>query len=290
MSDLQNALSKSQNKSNSPANTVKALMKSKTLEQRFNDVLGEKAPQFMSSIINLVNSNQSLQKVDAMSVISSAMVAATLDLPVDPNLGYMWIVPYKGRATPQMGYKGYIQLALRTGQYKAIEAGAVYEGEMRNFDRFTGHYERGEKISDEVVGYFGHFELLNGFEKTVYWSRDEIDAHRRKFSKMSGGPKPSGVWADNFDAMATKTVLRNMLSKWGILSIQMQNAVTKDETPQNFDPETGEIMSDPKWVDGVESAPEDEASTGEPSSAPQDPTKEAIDAAADFFKAQDKAE
>ncbi|WP_179396334.1 recombinase RecT [Lacticaseibacillus absianus] len=243
---------------NGAGKMVKSLLNSDSMKHRFGEVMGAKAPQFMSSIVNLVNSSQPLQGVDGMSVISSAMVAATLDLPIDPNLGYMYIVPfnekqangsYIKRAQPQMGYKGYIQLALRSGQYKAIEAGPVYEGEMTNWDRFTGHYERGEKISDKVVGYFGHFELINGFEKTVYWTAEEMDAHRVKFSKSGNyNGKPSGTWKSNYEAMATKTVIRNMLSKWGILSIEMQDAVVKDERPQVYDAETGELSDDPKWA------------------------------------------
>lgn len=299
MSDLQNALSKSQNKSATPASAVKSLINSKSIQTRMADVLGKNANAFTSSVINLVNSSQQLQDVDAMSVISSAMVAATFNLPIDPNLGYIYIVPYKEkqgstwlkRAQPQMGYRGYIQLALRTGQYKTINARVVHEGEITNWDPFSETYDRGEKISDTVVGYIGHFELLNGFQKTTFWTVEEMDQHRKLYSKSGNyNGQRSGVWKSNFDAMATKTVIRDLLSKWGILSIQMQEAVTKDEKPQVFDPETGEITNDPKWVDGVESAPEDEAPAAEPSGAPQDPTQSAIDAAADFFNAQDKAE
>lgn len=259
---------------NNTGSMVKALLDTDKMQGRFEQVLGAKAPQFTSSIINLVNSSQQLQDVDGMSVISSAMVAATMDLEINPNLGYMYIVPFNEkqadgswmkRAQPQMGYKGYIQLALRTGQYKAIEAGPVYEGEIKNFDRFTGHYERGEKTSDKVVGYFGHFELLNGFEKTVYWTAKEMDEHRKQFSK-SGDYKgqPSGTWKSNYDAMATKTVIRTMLSKWGILSVQMQEAVTTDEKPQVYDAETGELSTDPKWADNATEASGEEAPKVDP--------------------------
>ncbi|MDN6697588.1 MAG: recombinase RecT, partial [Lacticaseibacillus paracasei] len=116
-----NEVSQAKGKS-SAGSVVKDLLSAPAMQKRFNEVLGKSAQQFTSSIINVVNSSQQLQGVDAMSVISSAMVAATLDLPIDPNLGYMWLVPYKGQAQPQMGYKGYIQLALRTGQYRSINA------------------------------------------------------------------------------------------------------------------------------------------------------------------------
>lgn len=210
---------------------VRTLVTSPNLKKKFEDVLGDKAPQFISSLVNVVNSTQSLQNVDQMSVIQTAMVAASLDLPIDKNLGYMWLVPYKHQATPQIGYKGYIQLAQRSGQYRRMNAIVVYEGEFGGWNPLTEEliYTPENKSSDKVVGYLGHFELLNGFEKTVFWTREEVDKHRQRFSKMSGGNTPSGVWKTDFDAMALKTVLRNMLTKWGPMSVYMQTAISKDE-------------------------------------------------------------
>lgn len=210
---------------------VRTLVTSPNLKKKFEDVLGDKAPQFISSLVNVVNSTQSLQNVDQMSVIQTAMVAASLDLPIDKNLGYMWLVPYKHQATPQIGYKGYIQLAQRSGQYRRMNAIVVYEGEFGGWNPLTEEliYTPENKSSDKVVGYLGHFELLNGFEKTVFWTREEVDKHRQRFSKMSGGNTPSGVWRTDFDAMALKTVLRNMLTKWGPMSVYMQTAISKDE-------------------------------------------------------------
>jgi len=283
-SSLQKQMNQASQRAKAPSasSLIKQTLGRDDIQRRFHEVLRDKAPQFMSSIVNVVNSNQQLQKVDAMSVISSAMVAATMDLPIDQNLGYMWIVPYRGQATPQMGYKGYIQLALRTGQYESINAAEVYEGELESWNRLTEEIKLNPngRASDNVIGYFGYFKLINGFEKKVYWSVDEINAHRRKFSKMSGGTKPSGVWADNFDAMAKKTVLRNMLSKWGILSIQMQNAVTKDEVPQTLD-ENSNPMNDPKAVTATEDDT-DVDPTG--SVVPETNIAAQADAAADFLK------
>ena len=210
---------------------VKTLVKNSKIKKMLEEALRDKAPQFMNSLVSVVNSNQSLQKVDQMSVINSAMIAASLDLPINQNLGYMWLVPYKGTATPQIGYKGYIQLAMRTGQYKAINAIAVYEGEISAWNALTEDvdYDPSKRSGDAVIGYIGYFKLLNGFEKTVYWTREQIDQHRQRFSKMSGGENPSGVWASDYDAMALKTVLRNMLSKWGPMSTEMATAVSQDE-------------------------------------------------------------
>ncbi|MFQ7565309.1 MAG: recombinase RecT [Clostridium perfringens] len=229
-SSLKNQLAKKgTGNSLSVGNTVKGLMDSPTIKKRFEEVLNEKAPQYMSSIVNLVNSDTNLQKCEGMSVIASCMVAATMDLPVDKNLGYAWVVPYGNRAQFQMGYKGYIQLALRTGQYKSINVVEIREGELVSWNPLTEEIEVdfSKRESDAVIGYAGYFKLINGFEKTVFWTKEEVNNHANKFSKTVNSK--NSVWKSNFDAMAKKTVLRNLLSKWGILSIEMQKAYTADE-------------------------------------------------------------
>lgn len=204
--------------------TMKGLLASPAVMKRFEEVLGNRANQFTASILGLYNSEKMLQKAEPMSVISSAMIAATLDLPVDKNLGYAWIVPYAGKAQFQMGYKGYIQLALRTGQYRNINVIEVYEGELIKWDRLTEEIDLvfEAKQSDKVIGYTGYFELINGFRKTVYWSKEDIEKHKKRFSKSDFG------WKKDWDAMAKKTVIRNLLNKWGILSIDMQKSVVSD--------------------------------------------------------------
>lgn len=229
-SSLKNQLAKKgTGNSLSIGSTVKGLMENPSIKKRFEGVLKEKAPQYMSSIVNLVNSDTNLQKCDGMSVIASCMVAATMDLPVDKNLGYAWVVPYGSRAQFQMGYKGYIQLALRTGQYKAINVVEIREGELVSWNPLTEEIEVdfSKRESDAVIGYAGYFKLINGFEKTVFWTKEEVNNHANKFSKTINSK--NSVWKSNFDAMAKKTVLRNLLSKWGILSIEMQKAYTADE-------------------------------------------------------------
>lgn len=216
---------------------LKALLNTPTMQKKFEQVLDKKAPQFMSSLLNLYSGDPNIQAAEPMSIISSAMVAASLDLPVDKNLGYAWIVPFydskKGHkaAQFQLGYKGYIQLALRTGQYKAINVIAVREGELKKWNRLTEEIELDLEgaTSEKVIGYCGYFKLINGFEKTVYWTRDEIEAHRIKHNKMKDKKALNNVWKSDYDAMAMKTVLRNMLGKWGILSIEMQTAISNDE-------------------------------------------------------------
>lgn len=236
---LKNQLSNQQgNKQVSPQNLgLKSLLSTPTMQKKFEQVLEKKAPQFMASLLNLYSGDTNIQSAEPMSIISSAMVAASLDLPVDKNLGYAWIVPFfdskKGvkAAQFQLGYKGYIQLALRTGQYKSINVIEVREGELKKWNRLTEEIELdldGAK-SDRVIGYCGYFKLSNGFEKTVYWTKDEIEAHRIKFNKAKDKKSLNNVWKSDYDAMAMKTVIRNLLSKWGILSIEMQKAVSADE-------------------------------------------------------------
>ena len=238
---LKNQLS---NKQNGTAQQVsaqnlglKSLLNTPTMQKKFEQVLSKKAPQFMASILNLYNGDPGLQAAEPMSIISSAMVAASLDLPVDKNLGYAWIVPFYdskkgGKAAQfQLGYKGYIQLALRTAQYKNINVSPIYEGELKKWNRITEELELDleGKASDKVIGYCGFFKLTNGFEKTVYWTRDEVEAHRIKHNKMKDKKALNNVWKSDYDAMAMKTVVRNMLGKWGILSVEMQKAVSEDE-------------------------------------------------------------
>jgi recombination protein RecT len=204
--------------------TMKGLLASPSVIKRFEEVLGKRATQFTASILSLYNSEKMLQKAEPMSVISSAMIAATLDLPVDKNLGYAWIVPYGGKAQFQLGYKGYIQLALRTGQYRYINVTPIHEGELIKWNPLTEDIDIDfeQRASDVVIGYAAYFELLNGFRKTVYWTKEQVEKHRKKFSKSDFG------WKNDWDAMAMKTVLKNLLSKWGILSVEMKKAVIEE--------------------------------------------------------------
>lgn len=227
--------------------SVKQQLQSPSIKRKFENVLGKKAPQFISSLINVVNSNTELKEVDQNSVIAAALVAATLDLPINQNFGYMYLVPYKGKgsyqgkAQPQMGYKGYIQLAQRSGQYLHLNAISVYEDEFEGWNPLTEELKYEPNFHDrnkdeKPVGYVGYFKLQNGFEKTVYWTREQIDQHRQKFSKMSGKQKPTGVWATDFDAMALKTVLRNLIGKWGPMTVDMQTAYNADEEVADTSP------------------------------------------------------
>lgn len=227
----------------------KTLMSTPAMKKRFNEVLNERSDQFMSSLMTLVSGDDYLAKAEPMTIIASAMKAATMELPIDKNLGYAYIVPFNRKekvgnqwvthneAQFIIGYKGYIQLAQRSGQYKALNAIAVYEGQMASWNPLTEEFafNYDGKTSDEVIGYVGFFELLNGFKKTVYWTKQEVEEHRVANTKGYDKTKLTGAWKDNYDQMAIKTVLRNMLSKWGILSVEMQSAVTSDEKVFRYD-------------------------------------------------------
>ena len=199
------------------------------IKNRFNEMLGKKAAGFMSSIITVQNSNPQLKECEPMSIIGAAAVAATLDLPIDKNLGFAHIVPYGKVAQFQMGYKGFIQLAMRTGQYQTINACPIYDGEFISENRLTGEivFDFNAKKSDTIIGFAAYFKMINGFEKTIYWTKEKITNHAKKYSKSFNNS--SSRWQQDFNVMALKTVIKSLISKWGILSIDMQTAIVTDQ-------------------------------------------------------------
>lgn len=206
---------------------LKDMMKAPSVQEQFANVFKENSGPFIASIIDLYNGDQYLQKCQPNQVIMEALKAAVLKLPINKSLGFAYIVPYKDVPQFQIGYKGLIQLAMRTGQYRIINADLVYEGEFKVKNKLTGEFDMsGEKSSDVVVGYFAHIEMLNGFSKTLYMSKDQVTAHGKKYSKTFNNPNTP--WTKEFDAMAIKTVLRNLLSKYGFLSIEMATAIDSD--------------------------------------------------------------
>lgn len=230
----------------SPYAKLKVLMSNEEVQARFAALLGKRAPGYLASVLTIA-ANSNLIDCEPTSVLNVAAKAAILDLPLDPNLGFAWLVPYKHDGVKvaqfQLGYKGYIQLGLRSGQYKALNATEIYEGEEVKIDRLSGRITlNGRRTGDAVTGYVAYFCLLNGFEKYVYMSTEEVTAHAKKYSK-SWGYKDS-PWTTSFDWMAKKTVIRRLLSKYGILSIQMMNAVEQDtedapiDLGSKFEPQT----------------------------------------------------
>jgi len=194
----------------------------------------QKAEIFKTSLLNTINSTTLWEKVDPLSIIQSALVATTLDLPINPNLGFAYLIPYGTNSQFQIGYKGLIQLAQRTGQYQTISASEVREGQIKEYDPLKG-VEFDWTITDgEIIGYVAYFKLINGFEKYLYMSLKELEAHGQKYSKSYNSKDKytkeyNGIWRTNFDAMAKKTVLKQLISKFGIMSVEMQDAVVKDQ-------------------------------------------------------------
>lgn len=261
---------------NGAALTVDSLLRKDEVRRRFEDILGQRAGAFMSSIITVTKGSVALQQCDAKTVIGAAAIAATLDLPVNPSLGFAWIVPYRNNgvweAQFQIGYKGYTQLALRSGQYRTIHVGSVYEGEIRPLtarERLTGELAFVENPdvpeNAKTEGYAAYFRLLNGAEMWDHMTVAEVTAHAKRFSKAFN--KPASPWHSDFDAMACKTVLKRLLSHYGMLSVQMQAALVADQAVVR-DADTGEV----DYVDAG-SAIDVEGGTVEPSAAQQEPAE-----------------
>lgn len=212
------------------AKTLKGMLESAAYKKKFEEMLGKKAAGFMSSIIAVTNNNNYLMKADPATVIGAAAQAAMLDLPINQSLGFAYIVPYKGAAQFQLGYKGYIQLAQRSGQYVDIGAKTVYEGELEYENRLLDKFKFGDRTGDKVIGYLAYFCLTNGFEKMLFMTLDEMQEHAKKYSQSYKGGTDKWGLAD-FDVMAEKTVLKRLLSKFGPLSIesvQMSQALSND--------------------------------------------------------------
>lgn len=219
--------------------TIAQYVRQNAVSTRLNDLLGKRASQFVTSLVTAANANKTLNGCKAESVISAALIAASMDLPINQNLGFAYLIPYKNKDGEvcqfQMGYKGFIQLAQRSGFYKTINASEVKEGEIVKFDRLSGEIEfawikdQAERKKASTVGFVAYFRLLNGFEKSFYMTAEELNAHAKKYSK-NFAKYNSGLWSDDFDAMAKKTVLKLLISKFGPLNTQLQKAIQEDQT------------------------------------------------------------
>lgn len=247
-----------------------AVLKAESVQQQFKNALGEHKDAFVASLIDLYNGDKSLQMCNTNSLVCEALRAATLKLPLNKALGFAYIVVYNNSVkrvdengndvidpnthkpiydkvpTPTFipGYKGYIQLAMRTGQYKTINADFVYDGELRKVNKLTGEIAfDGEKKSDNIIGYFCYFELLNGFSKTLYVTVEDMAKYAKQYAPSISKnttveqliDKAKNVfvtnkvgWEGNFNDMALKTVIRRLLSKYGYLSVEMQDAISGD--------------------------------------------------------------
>ena len=209
-----------------------SLLDGEKMRSRFDELLGKRSAQFISSIVSLVNADKNMQQAffeSPMSVIQASLKVATFDLPVDQNLGYAYIVPFRNKgkmtATFILGWKGMHQLAMRTGAYKTINVIDIRAGELKSYNRLTEEIEiefvddEDEREKLEVIGYVGYYKLINGAEKTIYMTVKQINAHERKNRK---GDYMGKGWRDDWDAMARKTVYRRLIGKWGVMSIDYQ--------------------------------------------------------------------
>lgn len=231
------------------------------IKAKFAEILGQKANGFIASVLSVINSNNQLANADQNSIYTAALLAASLDLPINPNLGFAYIVPYRSNGVQvaqfQLGYKGFKQLAQRTGQFKILRDTDVRQGELKDFDRLTGVMQfewvqdPAERIKLPVIGYVSHFVLVNGFTSTFYMTKQEAEAHGKKYSqtfKRYG----TGLWKDEFDGMALKTVCKLNLSKNAPLSIEMQRAILADQAViKNFDASDNTLDVETEYVDNT---------------------------------------
>ena len=221
---------------------MNAMLDGEKLRGRFDELLGKRSPQFISSVVSMVNADVNLQQAfyeSPMTVIQSALKAATFDLPIDQNLGYAYIVPFKNSKKQEdgtwvkkmeasfiLGWKGMHQLALRTGAYKTINVIDIREGELKSYNRLTEEVniefveDDNEREALPIIGYVGYYRLVNGAEKTIYMTKKQIENHEKKHRK---GDYMGKGWKDDFDAMARKTVYRRLIGKWGVMSIDYQS-------------------------------------------------------------------
>lgn len=253
---------------------ISQFLNSDSIKGKFTEILGQKGIGFISSVLSVVNSSNQLVSADQNSIYTAALMAASLDLPINSNLGLAYIVPYNSKQSDgswkimaqfQLGYKGFKQLAQRTGQFSVMNESDVREGEILSYDRLTGKIQfnwiqnDAERLSKPIIGYVSFFELTNGFTSTFYMTKEEVLAHGKKYSQTFKKFN-SGLWKDEFDAMALKTVTKLNLSKNAPLSIEMQRAVLSDQSVIKSDsfikePETLEIEA--VYVDNPEETKEE---------------------------------
>lgn len=268
---VQNSLVKRQQKTG-----LTAYLAQDAVKNQINNVIGGKnGPRFISSIVSAVQANPSLQECTNPSILSAALLGESLNLSPSPQLGQYYLVPFNNRkkvfdqitgqeievtqkeAQFQLGYKGYIQLAIRSGQYKKLNVLAIKEGELVRFDPLNEEIEvnliqdEAAREESQTIGYYAMFEYSNGFRKALYWSRDKMEAHAKKYSQGYARDLKKGTqytfWSKDFDAMAYKTMLRQLISKWGIMSIEMQSAIDSDMA----------VIREDGSRDYVENAPEE---------------------------------
>lgn len=234
---------------------IKSIMSNPQVAAKFKEILGKNASAFISSVTTLATTT-ALKDCEPKSVLSCAIAAASLNLQVNPSLGFAAIIPYKSKqgmvAQFQIQWKGLWQLAIRSGQFKNVNVSAIYEGVFKGEDVLTGELDfSGQKTSEKIVGYVAFFELVNGFKKSLYMPIEQINAHAKKYSKTF--ENQFGAWKTNYEAMCAKTVLKLLLSRYAPLSVDMQTAVEADQsiikTNETLDIESFEYIDNSNGID-----------------------------------------
>lgn len=246
------------------AKDLKVALSSESVAKRFSDMLGKRAPGFITSITNVVSNNDLLKKADVNSIILAAATAAALDLPINPNLGYAAIIPFKDNktgsctATCQIMRSGWVELAQRSGQIVRLANEIVYEGELVSHNRFTDEYvfDETKRKSDKIIGYLAYAKLSNGFEKYVFWDVEKCKQHGLRFSQTF--KRGYGLWKDDFNSMALKSVLKHLITKYLPKSLEMQMAIERDQAALSGDIDNPQVH----YVDNggempVETEPQD---------------------------------
>lgn len=267
--EVKNSLVKKEEKK-----TFSAFLAQDAMKKKINEMVGgEKGQQFITSIISAVSTNPQLAECDNSSIVSAALLGQALNLSPSPQLGQYYMVPFNDSkrgckvAQFQIGYKGYIQLAIRSGQYKKLNVLAIKEGELKKYDPLNEELEvqlienEEEREKATTIGYYAMFEYLNGFRKTIYWSKEKMEAHALKYSMGYRAKKGYTFWEKDFDGMAYKTMLRQLISKWGIMSVDLtmqkalesDMAVINDNGTYDYVDNNSNVEDEPILVETVES-------------------------------------
>ena len=250
---------------------IASFLASETVKANVESVVGVKDSQrFISSVVSAVQTNPALSECTNPSILSAALLGHSLNLPQSPQIGMFYLVPFKNKkkvvnpetgreetkeileATFQLSYRGMLQLAMRSGQYKAINVTDIREGEVASYNpiedayEFTPETDITKRMSLPIIGFYAYFEMINGFKKGIYWSKEQIESHAKKYSATYR--KGYGLWATDFDAMAKKTMLRQLISKWGIMSVEMEKAYVGDQAVIRED-------GTPDYIDNIPDEP-----------------------------------
>lgn len=252
--------------------TIAGYLANEAVKANVESIVGEKDTQrFISSVVSAVQTNPELSKCTNASIVSAALLGHSLNLPQSPQIGMFYMVPFKNKkkvqdengkettvevheATFQLSYRGMLQLAMRSGQYKAINVTDIREGEVASYNpiedvyEFTPETDMNKRMELKVIGYYAYFEMINGFKKGIYWTKEQIENHAKKYSAAYRNGWNS-LWKSDFDAMAKKTMLRQLISKWGIMSVEMERAYVGDQAVIRED-------GTPDYIDNVPDEPE----------------------------------